>query len=333
MMPGMPIATVETLQARRRFLRGAIGGAAALAAPRVRRAAAQPAPVTFASAIGAVGIITQVARRLELDKKHDVRLDFKSLDPAAAEKSVLLRQVDAGLFPVITAADVNLKGQPIVIFAPLLYIHAFVVVWKDSLYQTLADLKGRRIGLLDKVSGAYRGMQILTARAGMDFERDFQPVTGPPPALVTFLQRRQVEAIVMHEPVTSKLLAEDKFRVIMGLNEEWRKARNQDWLFVGAAAHREWLAQNLGTARKITSVLLDATRAIRRNPDLIEAEGEFLGLRTRAEIDLAKARLPQFLPTEWNEAVVAGAMEAVREAARLGQIPKVPAEEFVTVLR
>ncbi|OLC38870.1 MAG: hypothetical protein AUH81_03165 [Candidatus Rokubacteria bacterium 13_1_40CM_4_69_5] len=140
---------------RRRFLATTVGGAAVWGSPGLRRAVAQPAAVTFASAVGSAGLVTQVVRRLELDKKHDVRVDFK-LPAPAAEKAVLLKQVDAGIFPVVTAADVNLKDQPV--------MHTFVVVWRDSPYQKLADLKGHRIGLLDKVSGVYRGMQILTAR-------------------------------------------------------------------------------------------------------------------------------------------------------------------------
>ena len=43
--------------------------------------------------------------------------------------------------------------------------------------------------------------------------------------------------------------------------------------------------------------------------------------------------MPRIFPTEWSEATVAGAMEAVREAARLGQIKQVPVQEFVTVLK
>ena len=57
---------------------------------------------------------------------------------------------------------------------------------------------------------------MLAARGGLDFERDFQPVTGPPPALVTFLQRKQVDALAIHEPIVTKLLAEGTFRVVMG---------------------------------------------------------------------------------------------------------------------
>jgi ABC-type nitrate/sulfonate/bicarbonate transport system substrate-binding protein len=317
---------------RRAFVRtGGATAALALACPGFGRA--QPATLTFGSTTGAVGLVTQVVRRLDLERKYDLKLDAKILDPAAAEKAVLLRQVDAGVFPVLTAADVRDKGQDIVIFAPLLYIHIHLVVWNDSPAQTFADLRGKRIGILDKVSGAYRGMQVLAARSGLDFERDFQPITGPPPALVTFLQRKQVDALAIHEPIVTKLLAEGTFRVVMGLNDEWKKGGKGDWLFVGAGAHRDWLTKNRAAAKRLADMLLDAERQLARTPDLVEAEAEFLGLRTKRETELARERVPRIFPTEWSDAAVAGAMEPVREAARLGQIKQVPAQELLTVLR
>lgn len=317
---------------RRAFLHTA-AVSTALALTRPARGQAQPATLSFASSTATVGLVTQVVRRLDLEKKYDLKLDVKLLDPAGAEKAVLLKQVDAGLFPVLTAADVADKGQDIVLFAPLLYMHSYLLVWKDSPAQTFADLRGKKIGLLDKVSGAYRGMQVLAARGGMDFERDFQPVTGPPPALVTFLQRKQVDALVIHEPITTKLLVEGNFRIVMGLNDEWKKAGKSDWLFIGAAAHREWLTKNRPAAKRLAGMLLEAMRQLSRTPDLIEAEAEFLALKTKAEIELARQRMARIFPTEWNDAVVASTMETVREAARLGQIKRVPAQEFLTVLR
>jgi ABC-type nitrate/sulfonate/bicarbonate transport system substrate-binding protein len=316
---------------RRAFFRGAATTAGVLALPRVARA--QPATIAFGSTTGAVGLVTQVIKRLDLERKHDVKLDAKILDPAAAEKAVLLRQVDAGVFPVLTAADVRDKGQDIVIFAPLLIIHLHLVLWNDSPAQTLADLRGKRIGILDKVSGSYRGMQILAARAGLDFERDFQPVTGPPPALVTFLQRKQVDAIAIHEPIVTKLLTEGTFRVILTFNDEWKKAGKGDWLFVGAGAHRDWLTKNRAVAKRLADMLLEAERELSRTPGLIEAEAEFLALKTKAEIELGRQRIPRIFPTEWSDATVASALEPVREAARLGQIKQVPTQELLTVLR
>jgi len=317
---------------RRAFLRTAAAGLGLVAvSPRIGRA--QPAALTFGSTTGAVGLVTQAIKRLDLERKYDVKLDAKVLDPAAAEKAVLLRQVDAGVFPVLTAADVRDKGQDIVIFAPLLYIHIHLVVWNDSPAQTLADLRGKRIGILDKVSGAYRGLQVLAARGGLEFERDFQPVTGPPPALVTFLQRKQVDALAIHEPIVTKLLAEGTFRVVMGFNEEWKKAGKGDWIFVGAGAHRDWLTKNRAAAKRLADMLVDAERQLNRTPDLIEAEAEFLGLKSKADIELARQRVPRIFPTEWSDAAVAAAMEPVREAARLGQIKQVPTQELLTVLR
>jgi NitT/TauT family transport system substrate-binding protein len=317
---------------RRSFLRRA-GAAATLAATAPRPAFAQPASISFASSNAAVGLVTQIVRRLNLDAKYDLKLDLKMLDPAAAEKTVLFRQVDAGIFPVLTAADLYDKGQEIVLFAPLLHMHIYVLVWNDSPAQTFADLRGKRIGVLDKVSGAYRGLQVIAALGGLDFERDFQPVTGPPPALVTFLQRKQVDALAIHEPLVTKLLTEGKFRIVMGLNDEWKKAGKSDWVFVCAGAHRDWVAKNRPAAKRLAEMLLDALRELSRNPDLIEAEAEFLALRTKAEIDLGRQRMLRIFPTEWSDAAVAGAMDTVREAARLAQIKQVPSQEFLTVLR
>jgi NitT/TauT family transport system substrate-binding protein len=316
---------------RRAFLRSAATTAGVLALPRGARA--QPATIAFGSTTGAVGLVTQAIKRLELERKYDLKLDAKILDPAAAEKTVLLRQVDAGVFPVLTAADVRDKGQDIVIFAPLLVIHLHLVVWNDSPAQTLGDLRGKRIGILDKVSGSYRGLQVLAARGGLDFERDFQPVTGPPPALVTFLQRKQVDALAIHEPIVTKLLAEGTFRVILGFNDEWKKSGKGDWIFVGAGAHRDWLTKNRPAAKRLADMLLEAERELSRTPGLIEAEAEFLALRTKAEIDLGRQRIPRIFPTEWNDGTVAGALDPVREAARLGLIKQVPAQELLTVLR
>jgi ABC-type nitrate/sulfonate/bicarbonate transport system substrate-binding protein len=314
---------------RRTFLRA---GASTIALAGVARHAHAQNAVTFASTTGATGLMTQAIRRLDLERKYDLKIDAKILDPAAAEKAVLLKQVDAGVFPVLTAADVRDKGQDIVLFAPLLYIHISLLVWKDSPAQSLADLKGKKIGVLDKVSGSYRGCQLIAARAGLDFERDFQPVTGPPPALVTFLQRKQVDALAIHEPIVSKLLAEGTFRAIVGLNDEWKKAGKADWLFTGVGAHRDWLTKNRPVAKRLADMVVDAQRQLNRSPDLFEAEAEFLGLKTKAEIDLVRQRMPRFFPPEWNESVAAGAMEPVREAARLGLIKQVPTE-LLTVLR
>jgi NitT/TauT family transport system substrate-binding protein len=318
---------------RRDFLELAGGASAAFLSAGIGRvAAAEATKLKLASSSSSVGMLTQVVAREGLAAKHDLALDVAIVNPDAAVKMVMLGQVDAGLFPVMTAADVNLKGQDIVLFGPLLYMHSYLLVWADAPYQSLADLKGKKIASMDSVSGAYRGMQVLASWQGMDYERDFQLVTAPPPAVIAFLERKQVEAVVLHEPLVSILLAEGKFRVIMSMNDEWRKRKNQDWLFLCVGAHRSWLDKNRAVAQRLAAMLLEASRRIRDEPTLITAEAEFLALKSPQEIALAQQRMPAIFPTEWNKDVIASVVDSIQEAARMKQIEAMPSGEIVVDL-
>jgi ABC-type nitrate/sulfonate/bicarbonate transport system substrate-binding protein len=318
---------------RRDFI-GLVGGASAafLAGGVGRATAAEPTKLKLASSSSSVGMLTQVIAREGLAAKHDLDLDVSIVTPETAAKMVMLGQVDAGLFPVMTAADVDLKGQDIVLFGPLLYMHSYLMVWADSPYQSLADLKGKKIASLDAISGAYRGMQVLASWQGLDYERDFQVVTAPPPAVIAFLERKQVEAIVIHEPLTSILLAEGKFRVIMSMNDEWRKKKNQDWLFLCVGAHKSWIDKNRPVAQRLAATLLNSARSIRDKPTLIADEAEFLALKTPEQLALAQKRMPSIFPTEWNKAVIESVVDSMREAAKMKQIEAVPSGEIVVDL-
>jgi len=126
--------------------------------------------------------------------------------------------------------------------------------------------------------------------------------------LVTFLQRKQVEALAIHEPLVSKLLAEGKFRIVFALNDEWKKAARQDWLFLGAAAHRDWLTQNRPAARRLGEMLLEAMRNLSRNPDLVEAEAT-------ASSPVCQQGQPTFRPVHHENALMARHLHRVLRVA------------------
>ena len=89
--------------------------AAADAGPSREKAVfASPAPGS------AVGLLCEVIKEKKLDEHNGLLLEVKYFDPAATEQAVILRRVDAGMFPVISAARVNLIGEKIRLFAPAL---------------------------------------------------------------------------------------------------------------------------------------------------------------------------------------------------------------------
>ena len=60
---------------------------------------------------------------------------------------------------------------------------------------------------------------------------------------------------------------------------------------------------------------LTALRQLKGNPELIEAEAEFLALKTKAELDLGKQRMPRVFPTEWNVPPIRRRVSTVRSVS------------------
>lgn len=345
------MAMVSRPVSRRTFLRLAAGAAlgpsgasaqpgwwaagAGVQSPPLRAAAApgRPAAVRLATvASGAVGFLTHVAAQRKIDARYGLTLDLVPSDPAAAEKMVLLRQVDAGLFPIISAARVNNAGQPIIVFGPLLWNHNYGLTYADRPYQRLADLKGKRIATLDAISSTYQSTQVLAAVEGLNFPADFQVITSPPPAVLAFLQRGDVDAIIHFEPNIGNLLTTGKYKVFLSVNSEWKRLTGQRMFSVGLAAHEQWIVQNMNTARQLVQVVLDAARTITNDPTVFQQYADYLGLDTPAKVKAAQARMPEIYPTEWNAGIAGGAESVIRHAVRLKLIEGMPSRRVVVVL-
>lgn len=341
----MDTGTMDTVSqpiTRRSFLlfaAGAAVGATGIASGATRRtelraeAAERPATVRFATvASGAVGFLTHVVSQRKIDARYGLTLDLIPSDPAAAERMVLLRQVEVGLFPIISAARVNNEGQPITVFGPLLWNHNYGLTYADRPYQRLADLKGRRIATLDAISSTYQSTQVLAAAEGLNFPADFQVVTSPAPAVLAFLQRGGVEAIIHFEPNIGNLLTTGRYKVFMSINAEWKRLTGQRMFSVGLAAHDQWITQHMDTARRLVRVILDGARTIRNDPTVFQQYADYLGLDTPAKVKAAQERMPEIYPTEWNAVIAGGAESIIRHAVRLGIVGKTPPRHVVAVL-
>ena len=137
------------MPARRITLALAIAMALATGGP----AAAQERAVFASPGAGsAVGLLSEIIKKDRLDARHGLDLDIKYFDPAAAEQAVLLRRADAGIFAVIAAARANLAGHRVRLFAPALVNHSSSVVPSGTSASGLPDLKGKRLGTLDRIS-------------------------------------------------------------------------------------------------------------------------------------------------------------------------------------
>ncbi|MCL5959228.1 MAG: ABC transporter substrate-binding protein [Chloroflexi bacterium] len=295
-------------------------------------AAKSPRVVTFAGTSGAaVGLLTEVAQKKGIDAKYGLKLDVKLMDPAAAAKSVLLKQTEAGLFPLISAVSANNENVPIVIFAPMLFNHTHAIVWKDAPYKSMADLKGKKIGTLDKISGLYTSAQAIFKQAGGDFEKDFELVTGPPPALMAFLERKDVEAIIIHEPVAGSLISSGKYRALASMSDEWKRLTGEPMFMIGMGAHRPWIEQNRDVAVALNKMILETAKYVGQHPEVFEQNKEFLGLKDDTAVKTAQERMRGIFPEQWNETLIKNAQLIVDRSVELKIVEAAPKQSIFMI--
>ncbi|MBI4320583.1 MAG: ABC transporter substrate-binding protein [Chloroflexi bacterium] len=175
----------------------------AAAAPKP---AGPPKQVVMGTTTGTLGVLTAVIKKQKIDLKYGVDLDLKIFEPADAERAVALKRVEVGNYAPISAVTANNEGLPIVLIAPLLWNVNYFMVWKDTPYQKVTDLKGKKIATSPKISGAYTSAQVFFKELGLDFEKDFTIVTGPPMAQAGLLQKKEVDATLFSDPWALQLI-------------------------------------------------------------------------------------------------------------------------------
>lgn len=299
----------------------AAAGVMALSIP----SAAQP-KITFATtSTGAAGLITTVMKNQKLDQKNGFTLDAPAFTPEKGQNALVFKQVDSGFFNPIAMARANLKGNSMRIFAPLFYNHISFLVQKDSPYKSLAELKGKKVATMARVTGMYNTFALVSRFRGLDIEKDYQLVMGAPPVILGLLKQKEVEMGMTFEPVTSSVLTEGQLKEIGTINDLWRESTGKPMLMIGASAHAEWLDTHQKEARQVTQAILDSLAYIRKNPaEVMRANKAQLGAKTDAALTLLIERMPKIMASEWNDAVIQNLQLQVTKAVEVGLLPKVP---------
>ncbi len=288
---------------------------------------ASPAPGS------AVGLLSEVIKEKKLDERNGLLLDVKYFDPAATEQAVVLRRADAGIFPVVSAARVNLIGEKIRLFAPALINHNSVVLQKGSTANRLADLKGKRIGTLDRISMTYTSMATIAKMQGLDLEQDFKLTVSPPPVLMGLFSRGELDALVIYEPLVTRLVSEGH-REMMRLNPFWREQTGEPMVALAIGAHEDWIASHPGAARKLFQTVMDAMLLIQANPKSIAQEHrQSLMIQTDQQLDRLTERLGQLYAARWDSALIANMNSLLKKNVELGLLKAMPKDEIFVILK
>jgi sulfonate transport system substrate-binding protein len=154
-------------------------------------------------------------------KQKGVSLEIVTMrgGPAAAN-ALVSGDVDLVTGALEQALKMKAKGQDVKVIASIQHKSPFgIVVPLDSPVKTLADLKGKTIGVTAVGSSSDVQLRSYIRQQGMDPEKDFQ-ITGLGPSILPAFERGQIDAAIMLAPALTKVLADRKARTIADFRKE-----------------------------------------------------------------------------------------------------------------
>jgi NitT/TauT family transport system substrate-binding protein len=256
-------------------------------------------------------------------------------DPGQSQVQLLAGAIDVGFFGPIGAAETDLRGKDVVIFAPGLINHGSWIVKGNSSIKTPYDLKGKRIATQPETTETYRQARLAAGLVGLDLRRDYQMIFGPPTANLALFERGDVDAVITIEPISTRLIANGA-KEIARVRDQWRQGTNDARpLFLGGqGCTRAWFDRNRAAAQTLSKLYVEANQQIRARPQILGDLYKLLGAPSNDQkvIDLLIKRMPEIYATEWSPSVKGDADRILNMAVKDGVLRSKPSSPILEIL-
>jgi NitT/TauT family transport system substrate-binding protein len=225
-------------------------------------------PINIAtSAAGQSGYIAALIENRGLDVKYGIKINNMMMDFTEAANAVKLGRAQASAMQPSTAVNLVKSGTDIRLVTPQIWSGNSWLIKKDAPYKSFADLKGKKVGNFARVTGAYFFSAVIAKERKLDIEKDFQNVPAETGALIALLERGEVEAIVMFEPHTTRLVMSGKYRVLTDFDIELEQIFGAPPLKSTVGMLKETIEKQPGLVKAIQSAYGDAVQVIKKGQD------------------------------------------------------------------
>lgn len=171
--------------------------------------------------------------------------------------AMIAEEYDIGLFGFVHVPLARLAESPWKAVLSTHDLEIFTMVVRSELadeVKTVADLKGRKVGVSRPGAASWSSALQYLSRDGLDPELDTEiiPLGGDPAVIYTSLTEGEIDAFSAWEPTTSRVIAEGAAYPLM---EVWNPADHQEW----------W-----GSDKALSMVLVTREDVIQENRDMVE---------------------------------------------------------------
>ena len=209
-----------------------------------------------------------------------INLEYELVGYGESAQLFLAGQDPVGQESPWEAARFQAEGEDILYFGTpgaLNFYSGLIIRSEDATeYETLTDLKGKKLGHPGFGTGTWQAFEIIAkANYGLDARTDFQPVEADPGALLGLLQTGEIDGTINFTGQTATSLTRPDFEVILNFSEEWVDSNGQPLVINGPMARREWLDENTDVARRLVEGVDRGLQWMKDNPEEFLEDGKY----------------------------------------------------------
>ncbi|MEX2311274.1 MAG: ABC transporter substrate-binding protein [Rhodospirillales bacterium] len=218
----------------------------------------QPAtmPIYIARAIGALD---------KVEKKHDVKIEFKVFSYGAPENQAMaageLQIASAGMGPAIVAA----ARLPVKLLAISILEQTAIIIPKDSKITSVAELKGKRIAYPGKGSQQYPLLVKALADVGLKVD-DVELFKTKGSDVPTLVLNSSVDAGITWDPHVSSALATGNAKVLIKA-EKILPIKAGNYIGNGVYARIDFIEARPDLVQDLITAIVEAIDFIIKNED------------------------------------------------------------------
>ena len=256
---------------------------------------------------GAQDFIVYVMESRGLLEKHDLAPEkVQMLSPVNLHLMIAEQEVDVGFGGFTTMAIARARGKKVIavhgIFSPV----NLVFVLDDSPLQTLSDLKGKKLGIFGgPASTTFTFLGVIAKRwFDLDLVESVELVSAPGPALVSLLDRGEIDAALLGTTESLKFGANGRYRVLVDLSDEYRKHHTRVPAHVAVTTNEDFAASHRDVVTDFVRAYREAVAYVKANPAIWAEYGARIEMVDEAEVEILRDKMTANLVGEWDAAQI-----------------------------
>ena len=232
-----------------------------------------------------------ITKEGKLFEKNGLDVEVLYLESALVQRALIAGNIAFGEMTGSLMAAPRLQGADLVMVAGFLNHLLYRLVVRPEI-KTVADLKGKRIGVSRFGAGADRATRLLLTKLGLYPEKDVVLIQiGGGPTRIAALSAASIDATIL-EPPDHKRLQESGMRVLANMEE-----MRIPFQHTGLVTTRSQIAQSPDLARRVVKSFVEGIQLMITNPEVSKrAFRKYMRLQQERELDDAYQVLLGFMP-------------------------------------